>query len=355
MPHRTVEDWLQEKLLSLTPEATSEARRALRESVLDGVPEPESRAGGDGFAHDFTLDDLDIFDDAALRELLRGGSLGLSPTEIGMALHGVSEDVRRHVGEALPETDREAYERGVRRGSPALSAALERHLLDALFWELTYWKTPELYEELTEGEPIHAGIFDQLEPELRGKVVADAGAGTGRAADACLLRGVEYVYAIEPSPGLRRILVRLVAARDLAERVEVRAGRFDALGLADSAVDVTLACSAFTSRRGEGGEEGLAEMRRVTRPGGLIVIVWPRPQDYRWLAAHGFQYEAVPLSEDLEVRFRSPESALALARRFYAGKPEVERYLLEHGGVSVPYSLIGPNPPNDYCWLRVGR
>lgn len=355
MPHRTVEDWLEEKLLSLPPDAAPEARRALRETMLHSEPESETHPDVNGFEQDFVLDDLDIFDGEALRELMRGGALGLSPTELGMALHGASDDLRRRVGEALPDTEREAYERGVRRESPALSAALERHLLDALFWELTYWKTPELYEELIEGEPIHAGIFDQLEPELRGKVVADAGAGTGRATDACLLRGVEYVYAVEPSPGLRRILVRLVSARDLAERVEVRAGRFDALGLADATVDVALACSAFTSRRGEGGEDGLAEMRRVTRPGGLIVIVWPRPQDYRWLAAHGFQYEAVPLSEDLEVRFRSPESALALARRFYAGKPEVERYLLEHGGASVPYSVIGPNPPNDYCWLRVGR
>src|SRR5947209_18541700 len=68
-----------------------------------------------------------------------------------------------------------------------------RQVLDGLFWELTYWKTPDLYDELTEGEQMHPSIFEQLEPDLCDKVVLDAGAGSGRASFECLRHGARTV------------------------------------------------------------------------------------------------------------------------------------------------------------------
>jgi len=118
-------------------------------------------------------------------------------------------------------------------------------------------------------------------------------------------------------------------------------------------VDVTLSCSAFTSKPEQGGEAGLAQLRQVTRPGGYIVTIWPRPEDYGWLAERGFHYVALPLRQELRVRFRSLEGALRIVQRFYARNPALIRYLRQHRRPEVPYSLVGSNPPHDYCWLRV--
>ena len=33
-------------------------------------------------------------------------------------------------------------------------------MLDSLFWELVYWKTPDDYERVTAGEQVHLGALD---------------------------------------------------------------------------------------------------------------------------------------------------------------------------------------------------
>src|SRR5437764_7393640 len=86
--------------------------------------------------------------------------------------------------------------------------AARRCVLDSLFWELTYWKTPELYDELTEGEQLHPGIFQRLQPDIHESTVLDVGAGSGRGSFECLRYGAKRVYAVEPSPALLRILDR---------------------------------------------------------------------------------------------------------------------------------------------------
>ncbi len=98
-----------------------------------------------------------------------------------------------------------------------------------------------------------------------------------------------------------------------------------------------LSCSAFTSDPVQGGEPGLAELRRVIKSGGKLIIIWPRTQDHDWLAERGFHYVVLPVHEEMRIRFRTLWSALRLRER----KPE------------IPFSMIGLNPPCDYCWLRV--
>ncbi|MGZ6392124.1 MAG: class I SAM-dependent methyltransferase, partial [Ktedonobacterales bacterium] len=228
-------------------------------------------------------------------------------------------------------------------------------LLDNLFWELTYWKTPNLYEALIEGERIHPGIFRRLTPDIRGKDVLDAGAGSGRATFACLRAGANRVYAVEPSPGLLRILKSKCASYPAHRQIIPARGRFDHLPLEDDSVDLALSCSAFTADPDQGGEPGLAELRRVTRSGGKIVLIWPRPQDYAWLAAHGFHYVALPAPPDMAARFRSLATALQVARRFYAHNTAAIRYLLRRRRPEIPFSILGVNPPHDYCWLPVEK
>ena len=306
------------------------------------------------FENPFSIEDLAIFDDATMQRLLSEGGFGIELDDMASSLHGASRSLIRRVRKHVPRSSRSSFVRELRKHlSKDEVKAARRRVLDALFWELTYWKTPELYEELTEGEQLHPGIFQQLRPDLHRKVVLDAGAGSGRASFECLRCGARLIYAVEPSPGLLHILEQKLAHQPMTSRIIACRGRFDRIPLADNSVDVALSCSAFTAEPEQGGEPGLAELKRVTKPGGKIVLIWPRIEDYDWLAAHGFHYVALPVQHEMRVRFRSLSSALRCARRFYAHNRAVANYIMRRHKPEVPFSVLGLNPPCDYCWLTV--
>src|SRR5262249_26108674 len=162
------------------------------------------------FSNPFLIEDLAVFDDATLRKLLATGGFGLTLENLALGL--------RHAPPSLVErivmflSSRSSYFiKELYPPAPESPIKAPRQLiLDKLFWELTYWKTPDLYDELTEGEQVHPGIFQQLEPDLCGKLVLDAGAGSGRASFECIRHGARLVYAVEPSPGLLHILERKI-------------------------------------------------------------------------------------------------------------------------------------------------
>lgn len=344
--------WLRAKLRNYYPHPPSHSVERLERAVTRGCTADAAPL----FDNPFTIADVAVLDDETLRDVLAGGAHGLAPEDVALALRDAPGELVGRVRAALPHRERARFDLArTRRATSDDARAARRRLLDALFWELTYWKTPELYEALTEGERLHPGIFRRLGPLLRGKVVLDAGAGSGRATLACLQQGARHVYAVEPSPGLLRILERKVGQSPAMQRITPVRGRFDALPLPDGAVDVAISCSAFTADPEQGGEAGLAELRRVTRAGGRIVVIWPRPEDYGWLAEHGFSYVALPMPKTMRVRYRSLRMALRVARRFYAHNSSVLRYLQRHHRPEVPFSLLGDNPPHDYCWLRVER
>ncbi len=306
------------------------------------------------FDNQFSIEDLLVFDKEALHHLISEQQFGITLEMFAASLHGTSPALRNHVQDALAPEQRELFACYLK--APCSNEHIRtarKNVLDGLFWELTYWKTPELYEALTEGEKLHPGIFQRLSRDLRAKTVLDAGAGSGRASFAALKAGATLVYAVEPSPGLLRILRRKIQQQGVEGRIVPRTGRFDALPLPDQSVDVTLSCSAFTALPGQGGETGLAELRRVTRSGGKIVLIWPRSEDREWLCAQGFQYVTLPVQEDFAVHFQSLHSALQCARCFYAHNYAVLHYLLTKRRPTLPFSVIGIHPPCEYCWLPV--
>lgn len=308
------------------------------------------------FDNPFTLADFAVFEDTALKELFRKDSFGVSLKELALAWHGDNSGLSHKISRGLPVARRFRFLRELNRPAalPKIEAA-RRKLLDAFFWELTYWKTPDLYEELTAGEKLHPGIFRALTPLIRGKTVLDAGAGSGRASFESLQAGAGLVYAVEPSPGLLKILAAKLKEQPAGQRIVPLKGRFDALPLRDNMVDVALSSSAFTADPEQGGEPGLKELVRVTRNGGIIVIIWPRPQDYGWLAEHDFSYVSLPGSSQMRVSFSSLSAAWRAARRFYARNRQLRRFLKAREQPEVPFSVLGINPPHDYCWLAVHK
>ena len=210
----------------------------------------------------------------------------------------------------------------------------------ALAWELLYRLEPELYDRLVQAERLHPAVLSWL-PEGLDRIV-EVGAGSGRLTCELLHRARELV-AVEPAAPLREMLARRLARAARGCRARVTAGFFDDLPLPNDWADLVVACSAFTPEAGHGGEAGLAEMERVCRPGGLVVIVWPNNVD--WLVAH--EYEYVSFAGEMFVEFASREQAAELIEIFYPSAPAEVR-----GGARrrISYEALGINPPRDIAF-----
>lgn len=321
--------------------------------------EPKPKQFWQKAQENFTIEDLTVFDARTLTEMLDRASFGLSARKLAQALHGVERQVINNIQAKLPARYKQDFRQWLKTPLNWRQVLSHRQqLLKNLFWELTYWKTPELYEALTEGEAIHPGIFTRLKTHLAGKIVLDAGAGSGRSTLECCKRGAKKVYAVDPSPGLMRILNQKIAAHFLHDKVEVREGRFENIPLPDDSVDTALACSAFTAEAGQGGAAGLAELERVTRSGGKIVIIWPRPQDRNWLQERGFEYVNLGQGRKMTVRFRNFETARQCILRFYKKSQQALHYLHKQSAKAapeIPFEVLGYNPPTDFCWKTVQK
>lgn len=210
-----------------------------------------------------------------------------------------------------------------------------------LAWDVLYWNEPELYDRLTEGEPLHPELLAAL--PLDDATVADIGAGTGRLTVLCAARA-RRVYAIEPATPMRRFLERKIRDRAI-QNVDVVPGWADAIPLPDGSIDVVVSASAFGSDPSRGGKDGLRELYRVVRPGGRIAILWP--DDPQWFIARGFHYQVCEGA--LEVRFRDLDTALECARIFYSAA--VVGHLTRTRRPIVPFEVLGVNPPRDSCWI----
>jgi SAM-dependent methyltransferase len=151
-------------------------------------------------------------------------------------------------------------------------------LVRGLFWTLVYHLEPERWDELASFEPIHPDVVAALPPRVATAV--DVGAGSGRLT-AHLVRRSRRTVAVEPSAGLRAMLEQRLP------QVEAIAGWAERTPLPDGWSELTAACGAF-------GPEGaiLAELRRVTAPGGTIALI--SPEQPEWFEAAGWRRITLP-------------------------------------------------------------
>ena len=104
--------------------------------------------------------------------------------------------------------------------------------------------------------------------------VIDIGCGPGQVAGNILNAGVEDVWGLDPSPYLLQLAQRsfpsLRLVQGIAEDMPFSAQRFDGVA----------ACFLFHELPPESIAAALAECHRILRPGGLLYIVEPGPEQF---------------------------------------------------------------------------
>lgn len=163
-------------------------------------------------------------------------------------------------------------------------------------------------------------VIAHLDARLPEGLVLDIGAGDGFTASA-LTTPRRSVVALEPDPGMIDLERPLVWARGVAQDIPFHTDSFDA----------AYATWAFFFEGQADREAGLAEARRVVKPGGLFFMVdnagddeftalSPRPlaSDPAWWLERGFERTIVETS----FRFDSVREATELLTFYFGDRAE---------------------------------
>lgn len=168
----------------------------------------------------------------------------------------------------------------IRRAEQKVLATLEDLLVYAL--------DPSIYDR----QPFNAWDSNELTGlvDFTGKTVIDVGAGTGRQTFT-VAPLAKTVYAVEPVGNLRDYIRQKAALRGLRNVYAVD-GLITAIPFADGFADVTMGGHVF----GDFLAEEAAELERVTRPGGMIILC-PGNNDsdndtHRFLVGQGYGWGA---------------------------------------------------------------
>lgn len=138
---------------------------------------------------------------------------------------------------------------------------------DEALWEIAdliiYNKYPELYDKFV---PFNWEIDEIIDKEaLKGKVVADVGAGTGALAF-LLAEYAETVFAVEPCSAFRNYIKQKMLTQDVS-RITVKDGFLHSIPLADNSLDILFTSNAI----GWNIDQELEEIERVVKPGGQSI------------------------------------------------------------------------------------
>lgn len=175
-------------------------------------------------------------------------------------------------------------------GEPARAAELrqaEVAVLNDLVDLLTYAVEPAAYD----AQPFTTWDDAELHRivDFAGQRVLDIGAGTGRLTFAAAPLA-EVVWAVEPVENLRRFIREKATVRG-CRNVYAVDGLITAIPFPDAFAGIVMAGHVF----GDAPEAELAEMERVARPGGMVVLMpganSPTHSDHRCLVEHGYAWE----------------------------------------------------------------
>jgi SAM-dependent methyltransferase len=177
---------------------------------------------------------------------------------------------------------------------------------EALLWEIADWivyqREPEAYDTAAQISWDLDGVAQKI--ALDGKVVIDAGAGTGRVAFA-VAPIARHVFAVEPVAALRKY-VREKASSLRIGNLFVLDGLLRSVPLPAETADVLLTCHAI----GWDLERELAEIERVVKEGGTAMHMFGAPGCTQSdnplhgpLLAHGYRSDTFETGDVRMIRY----------------------------------------------------
>lgn len=230
------------------------------------------------------IDDLKHLDQDYLRRRFRPFEQGITAHQFNAVLSAARADTRDHV--LTHVSDEVGRWAATAAPAPALGAddlfAAQSHMLAVYFWEIVYRRSPEVYELFSQCQDMP--LDDLFPAELTtGATVVDVGTGTGRVAG-FLASTAARIYGFDPSEPLLRIARAKYA--DLPH-LSFDVGSFSHIPLPDGTADVVVSNFAYQPSEERGGRSGLAEMRRVLKPGGVALIAHANEKSEAFLRAEG--------------------------------------------------------------------
>lgn len=124
------------------------------------------------------------------------------------------------------------------------------------------------------------------------KQILDVATGTGDFAIAALKVNPERVTGVDISEGMLEVGRKKMKARGLDGKIELLNGDSENLPFGENKFDAVIV--AFGVRNFENLEKGLAEMLRVVRPGGKVVVLeFSKPRGFPFKQLYNFYFKFV--------------------------------------------------------------
>ena len=156
----------------------------------------------------------------------------------------------------------------------------------------------------------------KLVTAINPKRVMDVATGTGDLAIALVESGAQEIVGLDISQGMLDVGIQKIAHKNLNDRIQMVKGDSEALSYSDNYFDAVTV--AFGVRNFENLDQGLAEIFRVLRPGGLLVILetsiptkTPYKQGYNFYAKRILPLIGRTFSKDQSAYSYLSESAAA--------------------------------------------
>ncbi|WMN05992.1 bifunctional demethylmenaquinone methyltransferase/2-methoxy-6-polyprenyl-1,4-benzoquinol methylase UbiE [Marivirga arenosa] len=132
----------------------------------------------------------------------------------------------------------------------------------------------------------------KLLKEIQPKQILDIATGTGDFAVESLKLNPDHVTGVDISEGMLNVGREKLKKRKLDDRITLTSGDSENLPFEDNKFDAIIV--AFGVRNFENLEKGLAEMNRVLRPGGKVVVLeFSKPKSFPFKQLYNFYFKNI--------------------------------------------------------------